>query len=84
VITDFEDSTDTIDLSAIDAIPATPGDDAFKAIADNAFSGTAGELRSVVQNGSLRISGDLDGDASADFQIVLENVTSISTVDILF
>nr|MDQ4088387.1 M10 family metallopeptidase C-terminal domain-containing protein [Pseudomonadota bacterium] len=84
VITDFEDSTDTIDLSAIDAIPATPGDDAFKAIADNAFSGTAGELRSVVQNGSLRITGDLDGDASADFQIVLENVTSISTIDIMF
>jgi Ca2+-binding RTX toxin-like protein len=67
-ITDW--SSDVIDLSALDAIPGTPGDDAFTLIGSSAFSQTAGELRWEPRPDGFRVFGDLDGDAMADFEIV--------------
>lgn len=67
VIDDFRPDTegDVIDLSAIDANTLRSGNNAFTFIGKAAFSGTAGELR---YSGTI-ISGDVDGDGRADFEI---------------
>jgi len=52
IITDFASGEDTIDLSGYD----------FTYVGENAFTGTAGELR--VEDGMLM--GDIDGDGVAD------------------
>lgn len=61
-IRDFE-AGDLIDLSAVDGNANRPNEQAFDFIGNDAFSGTAGELRYA--NGFLR--GDRDGDGQADF-----------------
>ena len=69
VIGDFVQGDDTIDLSGIDAV--TGGlDDAFSFIGAGAFSGTAGELRAVAGSNTL-VSADVNGDAVADFTVLL-------------
>lgn len=65
-ITDFRHGQDRIDLSAIDALPATKRDDAFAFIGREDFHGTAGELR---QTTAGLVQADLDGDGRADFTI---------------
>jgi serralysin len=66
VIADFNrGSGDVIDLRLIDANSLTARNDAFRFIGTAAFSGTAGELR---YSGDI-ISGDVNGDGRADFQI---------------
>ncbi len=65
VITDFRHGDDRIDLARIDADTTTPGNQAFTFIGAARFSEEAGQLRSA---GSV-VSGDIDGDGVADFQI---------------
>jgi len=68
-ILDFENVSDHIDLSAIDANSSLGGDQAFNFIGQNAFSNTAGELR-IAQSGSdWLVMGDTNGDGTADFQV---------------
>lgn len=69
VISDFVQGEDTIDLSGIDAISGGL-DDAFTFIGAGAFSGTAGELRAVGGTNTL-VSADVNGDAVADFTVLL-------------
>lgn len=69
MIKDFENG-DKIDLSAAGS---------FTFIGDAAFSNTAGELR--FNNGVL--SGDVDGDGSADFQIEVKDVNSLQNSDFI-
>jgi VCBS repeat-containing protein len=63
---------DLIDLSRIDARPGTAGDDSFNFVAG--FTGHAGEL-TAAQTGpgsnTWIVSGDVDGDGNADFQMVV-------------
>jgi hypothetical protein len=69
-ILDFVQGIDQIDLSAIDAISGSAGDDPFTFIGAVAFSGAAGELRSYDSlSGSWFVEGDVDGDGNADFRI---------------
>ncbi len=72
---------DVIDLSAIDAIDGG-ANDAFTLIADEDFSGTAGELR-FEQGGNAftLIQGDTDGDGTADFAIRLDGVIDLTQAD---
>lgn len=74
VITDFEDGTDKIDLSAIDA-DRTNGaatNEAFTFIGTNeAFGHYAGELRAYFSATGQVVEDDVNGDARADFAIVL-------------
>lgn len=77
---DFVSGVDRIDLSAIDAISGTIADDGFTFIGNNAFSNKAGELRYEVEDGLVRIFGDLNGDGQADFQIVA-NGTTLTAAD---
>lgn len=66
IINDFHhEEHDKIDLSAIDANGGAAGDGSFKFIGSNAFSGTRGELHYV---GNL-LSGDVNGDGKADFEV---------------
>lgn len=70
LLTDFVSGTDRIDLSAIDAIAGSAGDDAFIYIGAGAFTGQAGQLRAFTSEGYLQIYGDMNGDAFPDLHIV--------------
>lgn len=79
---DFTVDSDLIDLSAIDADPATADNDDFLFIGTDGFSGTPGELR-VADTGTgddagALVQGDTDGDGSADLEILLVGVTAAS------
>ncbi len=70
-ILDFESGEDLIDLSSIDADSGTAGDQAFTLIGAVAFSGLAGELRCLFDSVDSWLQADVDGDALADFEIML-------------
>lgn len=79
VILDFSRSQgDKVDLAGIDAKTTVSGDQAFSFIGSAAFGHHAGELRF---SGGV-ISGDVDGNGSADFQIAI-NVTSMNAGDFI-
>lgn len=59
---------DRIDLSEIDAITGTTGNDAFTFIGTDGFS-AAGQLRYQVSGAVTLIEGDVNGDRTADFRI---------------
>jgi Ca2+-binding RTX toxin-like protein len=65
---------DQIDLSGWDADSGTDGMQDFTFIGSGAFTGTAGELRSVMTASGSVVSGDVDGDGVADFTIIIDNV----------
>jgi Ca2+-binding RTX toxin-like protein len=70
VITDFSHQQhDKIDLHLIDANTILGGDQAFTFIGKQQFHNTTGELRVAKQGKSIIVSGDLNGDGIADFQI---------------
>ena len=80
-ITDFSYGTtagsDQVGLSFIDANTGLAGDQAFDYIGSSAFSGTAGELRvTSAGSGSWLASGDVNGDAVADFAIMIQSASA--------
>lgn len=78
-ITDFDHGADQINLRQIDAYESSRRDDHFDFIRGAAFSGEAGELRYA--NGVL--SGDVDGDGKADFQVGFSHHPSVGLGDLL-
>lgn len=69
LVSDFSRAEgDRIDLRDIDASTSN-GENAFLFIGEAAFSGVAGELRSVQRNGFVVVEGDVDGDGLADIQV---------------
>ncbi|MFM2067523.1 MAG: hypothetical protein RLZZ584_2432 [Pseudomonadota bacterium] len=78
VITDFGQG-DMIDLSQIDAIVGTSTDDAFSYIGTDAYTGVAGQLQFDAATGNL--SGDVNGDGAADFEINLAGVSTAPSYD---
>ena len=70
LIADFSNE-DTIVLSAIDANTGVNGNQAFSFIGTQAFSGTAGQLRTYSELGNTIVAGDTNGDGLADFEIGL-------------
>lgn len=83
VIRGFAPGLDRIDLSAIDAVAGTAGDDAFAFAGSAAFSGVAGELRVVSGTERTRILADIDGDRVADLGIRLDAFVALSAADFL-
>jgi Ca2+-binding RTX toxin-like protein len=85
LIADFSHGQhDRIDLSQIDAKAATVGtDDAFHLIGMAAFGGHAGELRCWSANSHTFISGDVDGDKRADFEIELGSHVTLTNSDFI-
>ncbi|HEX8573313.1 MAG TPA: M10 family metallopeptidase C-terminal domain-containing protein [Allosphingosinicella sp.] len=74
-ILDFIPGTDWIDLSRIDADSHAAGNQAFRWIGSNGFTGanaaSAGELRAYQSGNSWFVEGDTDGNGSADLVIEL-------------
>ena len=83
LIGDFSSGIDRIDVSAIDAIAGTPGNDAFTYIGAGPFTRQAGQLRIELANGFARIFGDVDGDGYADITIVAQTPSLQATDFIL-
>ncbi|MGL4320516.1 MAG: M10 family metallopeptidase C-terminal domain-containing protein [Paracoccaceae bacterium] len=89
VITDFRHLRDKIDLRDIDASTVSTGNAAFDFIGSAGFHRIAGELRFLKQdvsgtaNDKTFISGDVNGDGTADFQIELRGLINLSATDFL-
>jgi len=79
----FEQGIDKIDFSTIDAITAARGNQALTFIGDGAFHGVAGELHQQVVDGNTIVSGDVNGDARADFQIQLNGAFTLTPSDFI-
>ena len=88
IITDFTSGNDKIDLNAIDANVIPGGNQDFTlipgAIPGGAFTGAPGELTYNPFGGNGILRGDVDGDASADFAIVLQGNPPLTGLDIIF
>jgi serralysin len=79
VIGDFEAGVDRIHLASIDANAAASGNQAFSYIGSNAFTGVCGQLSYV----DGIISGDVDGDAAADFEIQVVSAPTLVANDFI-
>jgi hypothetical protein len=81
-VLDFDSNEiDLIDLTAIDANPATPENDAFSFIGTNAFTHQPGQVRYEVNGGDAHVFVDIGGDGIADMQIILNDVTFLGGAD---
>ena len=74
---------DIISLANIDAKSATAANDAFKFIGTKAFSKEAGQLRYDQFGGNSYVSGDVNGDAIADFQIEIVGSVKFAASDFI-
>lgn len=83
VIHNFTQGADDIQLG-IDADTSTPEYDEFAFIGTDAFSGEAGQLRYEVSNGSTFVTGDVNGDGVADFEIELVGEINLTASDFMF
>jgi Ca2+-binding RTX toxin-like protein len=79
-ITDFHRGEDKIDLSGIDAKSATAANDAFSFIT-TAFTSVAGQLRLQTSGTDTFVFGDVNGDAVADFRIILTGNLALTSAD---
>ena len=77
VITDFVHGTDKISLAAMDAKVLVDGNQAFTLISSTAAFSAAGQIKF---NAGI-LSGDVTGDSTADFQIALTGVTTLTASD---
>jgi Ca2+-binding RTX toxin-like protein len=80
-VRDFVKGDDKMLLSGIDANTLTAGDQAFAFIDDDAFTGVAGQLRQETQGANTLVTGDINGDGAADFQIGLVGNFNLSSLD---
>ena len=87
LITDFINGTDRIDLSAIDANSTTIGNNAFTFIGTGVFSGGgaagAGQLRYSFAGTNTVVEGDVDGNGTADFEIQLTGIHTMTAADMV-
>jgi len=81
-VADFE-AGDFIDLLNIDAAEGVAGNQAFEFIGSALFTGQAGELRFFVEGENSFIAGDVNGDANADFEIIVIGVTTFAATDFI-
>jgi Ca2+-binding RTX toxin-like protein len=86
-ILDFIPGTDWIDLSRIDADSHAAGNQAFRWIGSNGFTGanaaSAGELRAYQSGSNWFVEGDTDGNGSADLVIEVTAPTPLTADNFL-
>lgn len=89
-ILDFTTGLDRIDLSTLDAKTGTKKNDEFQFIGDAAFTGVADQLRYEIVDLAgtagvcTKITGDLNGDRVADFEIILiGNTAALHSTDFI-
>ncbi|MEE2862469.1 MAG: family 16 glycosylhydrolase [Pseudomonadota bacterium] len=81
VVHDFVSGVDKLDFSSFDANRSASGSQDFR------YSGTAAAANSVwtVDAGSnLLVRGDVDGDRTADFEVLITDIESLTRADFLF
>ena len=84
VIRDFDQTEqDRIDLRGVDASSTASGDQAFTFLGTGAFTGVAGQLRYATVSGDTHLSGDLTGDGTADFLVVLKGGVALASGDFI-
>ncbi len=84
VIVDFTHADgDRIVLTAIDANPVAPADQAFAWLGTGSFTSAPGQLRYDVVGTDAMVQGDVNGDGVTDFQFKLPGVTSLQTGDFI-
>lgn len=82
-VTDFSaEQGDRIELGGIDARFGQPGNQAFTLISGD-FRGQSGQLRLEQRGADVIVQGDLNGDAVADFAIVVQNVLGLTALDFI-
>ncbi|MBA3447437.1 MAG: M10 family metallopeptidase C-terminal domain-containing protein [Pseudaminobacter sp.] len=69
-IADFQEDLDLINLADIDANANLAGNQAFSFVGGAAFSGS-GQLNYAFSGNNTIVSGNIDSDAAAEFQVVL-------------
>jgi Ca2+-binding RTX toxin-like protein len=74
---------DRIDLSAIDADPASAGNQAFAFRGTGAFTAAAGEVRYTVSGGDCIVRVDTDADSAAEMVIVVRGLGALSAADFI-
>ncbi|MDO9338728.1 MAG: hypothetical protein Q7T61_20240 [Caulobacter sp.] len=82
VITDL-DGLDVIDLRTIDADTALAADQAFSFIGTGAFTSTAGQLRYEFDGTDTHVFGDVDGDGTADFELLINGAQTLTAAKFL-
>ncbi|MBV9528412.1 calcium-binding protein [Sphingomonas sp.] len=83
-IVDFTSGEDRIDVSGIDAISSTGGNQAFAFIGETAFSHVAGQLRVDTSDPARTVvQGDVNGDGVADFAVTLDGTHHLLATDLV-
>ncbi|HEX8655261.1 MAG TPA: calcium-binding protein [Allosphingosinicella sp.] len=76
-------SGDLIDVAGWDANITTGGDQAFSFVGASAFTNTAGELRAASNGTNTIVQGDINGDSTADFEIVVAGAVTLAGSDFI-
>lgn len=74
---------DRIDLHLIDANTRLSGNQAFRFLGTDDFTGRAGRLRIDCLKGDLLLTGNANGDKLADFSIRLDGLGRLSASSLL-
>jgi Ca2+-binding RTX toxin-like protein len=74
---------DKLDLSGLDADIGTAGSQTFTWIDNGAFTNVAGELRWVVTGSDVKLLADRDGDGTADLEVTITGIASISNAELV-
>jgi Ca2+-binding RTX toxin-like protein len=83
-IMDFSQAErDRIDLTGLDADTSIEGVQTFRFIANNSFSGRAGEVRYDADAVESRIQADTNGDGQADLTIMLDEPMYVRGADFI-
>jgi hypothetical protein len=82
-ILDFQRGEDRIDLRTIDANEDISGNQRFRWIGESDFTDRAGELRIKETQYGIYVSGDVDGNGSADFSLLVKGINELFSADIL-
>ncbi|NGO51449.1 calcium-binding protein [Allomesorhizobium camelthorni] len=83
IVGGFSHGFDCIDLATIDANTLAAGNQAFSFIGSAAFSGVAGQLRYTNYSGNVIINADLNGDSTADMQILVAGTNFMTGTDFI-
>ncbi len=79
----FEQGSDRIDVTDIDANPEEENDQSFSFLGSDEFTGAGGELRVFNVDGSLIVQADVDGDMIADLQLQMDADIEMAESDFL-
>jgi Ca2+-binding RTX toxin-like protein len=83
IVGGFSHGFDRIDLATIDANALVAGNQAFSFIGAAAFSGVAGQLRYSNYSGTVIIDADVNGDSTADMQILVAGTNFMTGTDFI-